>query len=239
MKKSISILLCLMLCLGICAAAGKTEADAYVSAGDTVTMGEWGGEEITWRVLEVKEDGTCVLLSEYGLDARAFHTENTEVAWETCSLRAWLNDTFVQTAFTEAQKSRLVPTVVENPGNAYWGTGAGHTTVDIAYLLSLEEVGRYFNVDPYNDAEARSLICLPTETAVRNGANTLDAGLLEIFQSDSAYTLLPGACIWWLRSPGELGNTAACVIYSGYVGIGGFEVNAAEVCVRPVICARL
>ena len=226
MKKTVALLLVLLMCLSAPLCGVASGSGAY-KVGDTVTFGSWGGEPIEWQIMEVKENGICVLLSVKGLDAKPYNTERKDVTWETCTLRAWLNSEFYETAFSASEKGKIVLSTVENPDNKEYGTKGGNTTKDYVYLLSLDEVGRYFRVDPYpysyNYCRSDALICFPTATAKNNGAST-----------DSA-----GACWWWLRSPGNFRSDAASVGDFGYVYYVGDYVDCTDGCVRPVVCARL
>ena len=53
-----------------------------------------GKEPIEWIVL-AKEKDRALLISKYGLAAQQYNTEWTDETWETCSLRKWLNETFL------------------------------------------------------------------------------------------------------------------------------------------------
>ena len=205
--------------------ASAMEAPAAApQPGEIVTFGTYAGEPIEWQVLEVKEDGTCVLLSVKGLDAKPYNTERKDVTWETCTLRAWLNGEFYETAFSTDEKSRIVLSTVENPDNKVCGTMGGNTTEDYVYLLSLDEVSRYFHVDPYSNDNCQSdaLICFPTAYAKKNGAYTEEAG----------------NCWWWLRSPAGSQHDALNA-YGDKVIRYGYFVDMASGCARPVVCFRL
>ena len=85
-----------------------------LSIGDTVTFGKYeqdityaqdGKEDIEWTVLDIQGD-SYLLISKYGLDAKPFNFQQEEdsenpnyVTWETCSLREWLNNDFLNMAF--------------------------------------------------------------------------------------------------------------------------------------------
>lgn len=233
MKKAIALTMMLLIGLFF-AGCGKTR----LKAGDTVTFGSWGGETIEWQVLEVKEDGSCILLSVKGLDSMPYHAEKESVAWETCTLRTWLNGAFYDMAFSAAEKSRILPITLENPGNEYFSTPGGNTTEDRIFLLSIEEVGRYFSLDPYSFEGCGALICMPGQEALDKNAWTVDEAYANSYSSDYDYPLKAGACWWWLRSPGSEPDCAADVDYDGSVGILGDGVNAEGGCVRPAVCVR-
>ena len=65
-------------------------------------------EPIEWIVLET--DGkSAKLLSRYGLATKAYDEHCFwPVTWENCTLRAWLNNEFLNTAFTEEEQQRLL-----------------------------------------------------------------------------------------------------------------------------------
>ena len=109
---------------GLAENLGRTEATsapqaadwASLSAGDTLFFGayeqdgkaETGPEPIEWIVLD-KNDRGLLLLSQYELACRPYHAgENEQVTWEACALRTWLNDTFLQQAFRQEERSRML-----------------------------------------------------------------------------------------------------------------------------------
>lgn len=115
-----------------------------------------GQEPIEWLVLE--NDGESLfVLSKYVLDGQPYSTaygENTwdayPVTWEHCYLRTWLNSTFLTTAFSTGEQARINTSFVDNtlPEEAYRFsdeplTGGNHT-LDRVYILSYDEVIKYF-----------------------------------------------------------------------------------------------
>jgi len=72
--------------------------DDSIKVGDIVEFGDYQQdpdrtekESIQWRVFDI-DGNNALLVSEYGLDAKPYNSENTDVTWENCTLRAWLND---------------------------------------------------------------------------------------------------------------------------------------------------
>ena len=84
-------------------------------------------EPIEWQILEIKGDKAFVL-SVKGLDARRFNPENSGNSYSISEIRKWLTETFVDTAFTSREKSRIEP----------------DQNRDLVTLLTSEEVERYF-----------------------------------------------------------------------------------------------
>lgn len=82
------------------------EQDGYIIFGVYEQDGDLtnGPEPIEWEVLGTDSNGT-LLVSRYILDCQPYNTEYVDVTWETCSLRAWLNDDFLNTAFTPFEQS--------------------------------------------------------------------------------------------------------------------------------------
>lgn len=156
-------------------------------------------EMIEWLVLDVQGD-KALLLSVDALDAVPFHKNYNPVAWEGSSLRSWLNDTFLETAFDAEEQMLIQTTRVDNSaeqGNEKWGNKDNRATSDKVFLLSCEEINRYF-------PDIQSRICKPTKYAISRGADVrmLNDGVTE-------------AGWWWLRSPGEKANHAAYISFKG------------------------
>ena len=168
-----------------------------------------------------------MLLSKYALDCKPYNKDFADVTWETCTLRTWLNEDFYNAAFSAQEQARIVPVMIENEDNPYYGTTGGRPTTDKVWLLSINEVTNRFTSEKvytyFTDDTSR--MCAPTKYAVAQGA----------YQS-SNYTIDGvGACWWWLRSPGGDSRTAAFVNVDGYVYDCGFSVSNNVNSVRPVV----
>ena len=194
--------------------------------GSWITFGSYeqdnntvnGKEDIEWQVLE-KDGNRILVISRYALDCQQYNTSYTSVTWETCSLRKWLNGTFLNAAFS-AEEQAMIPSVSvsadKNPSNS---TSPGNSTTDQVFLLSITEANKYFSSD-----EARK--CAPTDYA-------------DVWTSDSHKVDGRAACWWWLRSPGGNSNYAACVNSDGPVGDRGSNVNDDLSAVRPAMWIQL
>ena len=105
-------------------------------------------EDIEWIVLDY-EQGKSLLLSRYALDRKAYNDiwGNEKSAWSTSTLFAWLNNDFLNAAFTESEQKVIRMTEFGDSG--YYCTGK-------VFLLSAEEVIRYF-------PEEKERVCIPTK----------------------------------------------------------------------------
>lgn len=201
-----------------------------LNVGDTIVLGAYeqdgngdnGAEPVEWLVLAM-EDGKALLISRYALECRPYNNKSTHLTWEECSLRKWLNGTFLQTAFSEAEQAAILTTQVDNgksQGNPAWKISGGKDTEDRIFLLSYQEAAEYFT-----DAETR--MCAATDHAVGQGAHTSTGSLIDG---------RPG-CWWWLRSPGHSSRDAARVGTDG--NRSNDRVSSDDVCVRPVLWVDL
>ena len=197
----------------------KVEKLKIAKAGDYVFFGAYeqdnntsnGKEDVEWLVLEVK-DGKALVISKYALDCKPYNTIYADVTWETCTLRKWLSNDFLGSAFSTEEKAMIPTVAVSADKNPDYSTNPGNATQDQVFLLSITEVNKYFSSD-----SARQ--CKPTDYAVANGA----------WESDS------GNCWFWLRSPGYIQRLAAYVDSDGDVIERGDSVRYAYYAVRPAL----
>ncbi len=194
---------------------GETKTASFRTVGNIVTIGRYeqdndltnGPEEIEWIVLDVTED-KALLLSKYGLDAKQYHKKYAGITWEECSLRDWLNNEFINEAFSGEEQAAILLTKVDNSseqGYSEWDTDGGNDTQDKIFLLSCAEANKYLDVtyDNNNNLKAR---VVPTPYAIAHGAWTN-------YQWKTADGEDAGR--WWLRSPGRHQYRAAFVYGAG------------------------
>ena len=198
---------------------GSVDTFSEISEGDSIIFGTYeqdnnasnGKEGIEWIVL-AREDEKALLISKYALDCRKYNDKYYFVTWETCSLRSWLNDAFVKTAFTEKERSRIPTVTIKNDANPKYKTEGGRDTRDQIFLLSIEEADQYFSTD-------KERIC----------------GLTEYAKAQGAYGSSQGKCWWWLRSPGNISLYAAIVNNVGSVRSSGTDITYGNDAVRPAL----
>ena len=170
-------------------------------------------EPIKWRVLQ-SENGEAFLLSDVILDKQAYNENDEYITWKESSLRAWLNDKFMNRAFSDEEKEKINITEVVNKDNPVFGTKGGKNTSDKIFLLSLAEVSRKKGGKKYG---------------------LLDDEMKACENSDFSKTV----SWWWLRSPGDDRYCAAVVNSDGWVYGDGSRVNGSNDGVRPALHLNL
>ena len=83
-----------------------------------------------------------LLLSKFILDNQMYYSKNEQVTWETCDLRNWLNNDFINTAFTNQEQMLLLKTEITTPdldaGTIMYSDGS--VVTDRCFILSFEEI---------------------------------------------------------------------------------------------------
>ncbi len=184
-------------------------------------------EPITWRVLEDKK-GFRLLLSENILASGSYcdEADGTRTIggqkifsnnYKHSRVRAWLNETFLKTAFSADEQERIQRTAVDNSARStnpdtrgvLWNGGKNayscEDTSDKIFLLSEREATKSaygFSVyDAYGAGSAR--IRAPTDFAMAQGVRQDAPGRYGGW--------------WWLRSPSySFEDNAYCVTDFGY-----------------------
>jgi hypothetical protein len=181
-----------------------------------------GKEPILWRVLEVNED-SALLLSEHGLICKNINETFDDFTWETCSLRNWLNTSFLDMAFTNLERTAILDSKITTPDSNYWGTKGGNDTVDKVFLLTMQDVMNpaYGFRKGMKPSKTRMLKC--TTYARKKGGYINKTN---------------GNTCWWLRSPALHEKYAAYVFTTGAITATYF-VGRRYDAIRPAIWVDL
>lgn len=217
--------------------------------GDYVTFGHYeqdgdesnGSEPIVWEVLEIEEN-RALLISKYVLDVKPYDG----TTWENCSLRNWLNNEFLNTAFDEAEQLQIPTVKLINPDNSVEEEvlgviEGGNDTQDKAFVLSVRDIFKYYSFDDWNQSTGyyHVLITDATNYARANGVKTgkITKKDYNNYFKEMNYPSDVIGCqgtYYWLRSPGPVG---ACIVTS--TGSAGWECSYMSDCevigVRPAL----
>lgn len=167
-------------------------------------------DDIEWVVLD-RKGNKVLLISKDCLAYQPYNSEEKEITWENCSLRKWLNNTFIKDAFNNDERTMISEEDVKadkNPENP--GKDPGNDTKDKVFVLSASEAERY--------SSESNMMAEATEYAK---ANALSPELSYDF--------------WWLRTVGKLDESVTYVSKSGEVVYRGDSVDSPYNTVRPAI----
>ena len=102
--------------------------------GDVVAFGRY-----TWYVAD-KTDGICTLLCQGAVADMAYNDNKTDITWENCSLRKWLNEDFYNSKFSDGEKASIITTHnTFTEDDSSYGTDCGNDTDDKVYLFTYSE----------------------------------------------------------------------------------------------------
>ena len=188
---------------------------------NSVLFGRYQQEEagepelIEWQVLS-RESNRILLISKYALDCQPYNPIPGSVTWETSYIRKWLNDSFLNNAFSADEQKIIQSTTVTADKNPSFKTDPGKATTDKLFLLSYKEANQYYSSDALRQCEGTPYCC------AQKANNRFDQK-----------THING-CWWWLRSPGFNSMNAGLVIDGSISNVGdlAFLGNTA---VRPAL----
>ena len=176
-----------------------------------------GKEKIEW-IIHAKKNNRVLLISKYVLDCQPYNMSQEDVTWETCTLRKWLNNDFLNTAFNSDEQRLIETTTVVADKNPYYDTNCGNNTLDKVFLLNITDVNRFTSDETKK--------CAPTDYAVEQGLD----------ESSNNMTADEGkTCTWWLHTPGYKSIYASYVSSIGVVNYYGDGVQIMSNGVRPAM----
>ena len=230
MRKEGGLFLALLFCLCLLLSFPVLADQERAQVGDVLSLGTYpqgsGGERepIEWLVLSLEGD-RVLLLSRYGLDVQPYHISQEEVTWEGSTLRGWLNGSFLNDAFTQEERGRIVSVQTDNSAGQGFPFSAleeqtpveENFTQDQVFLLSFLECSELFDALIAQSSGLYELQAIPTPYALKRGA---------LVSADSVGS-------WWLRSPGRTGDCVCC--WDADLSLTEVGVSADGVLVRPAL----
>lgn len=245
--------------------------NGFVISGDrlSVTGGSYeqdgkegnGAEKIEWIVLEDNGD-SLLLLSKKVLDMLPYGNSFDAVTWEQSKVREYLNNDFLNTAFSEEERSIISDYVtvydyveISEAIEASTETKEDGTVVeteakdaeyeavpaisDKVFLLSLEEVEKYFPENVKGDHESRS--ALVSDYAAMQGVFFVNEEGYELFgyKDKGLSEEVIGAGNWWLRDNGGKETEAMDVGATGIIRRTGHDVGSKKDGIRPAILIKI
>ena len=203
------------------------------STGASVTSGSvyyFKVEPIRWRILST--DGETAFILCDSIIANMAYDEGGSNNYKNSDVRAWLNSTFYETAFSELQKDLILTTTVDN---SVYSTGyspnqyACEDTEDKIFLPSYREVtnSEYgFETSSSTDDTARRMQMSDYSRATGAYMST----------GSSIYY---GNGWWWLRSPYDDGSDIARYVVHYACVDGNYYVYDSSFGIVPALQIRL
>ena len=145
-----------------------------------------------------------LIISEHILFKKQFNNKFLETSWETSSIRDYLNNDYFS-SLSKSEQTKVVEVNNQNHGNPIFNTKHLKPTSDKVFLLSFQEVIKYFG-----------------ESASVNDLKKIDDEYNELrvasFPDGSNQW-------WWLRTRGFYGLNTIYVNADGWIYIDGNNVN--------------
>ena len=230
--------------------------DCFVE-GDIVTFGRYPQNEqsmeptpLSWQILEIT-DKAALLLSEYVLEQYTYHDQKEDITWEWSNVRSYLNGFgsahnknginhenkgFIDVAFTAEERKQIKLVTNTNPG--YGETPAGNDTEDRVFLLTNDDIRKYFPNNKSRLASPTPYAIHPPTSSGRKNLRTCE----EACSGDDSCNCKEGTdksdgtsvqmcsnahcvSIWWTRTPGRslshaFGLCLDAILYSSSVQVG-------------------
>ncbi|MDR1136141.1 MAG: DUF6273 domain-containing protein [Clostridiales Family XIII bacterium] len=187
-----------------------------------------------WRVLDKQAD-KALLLAEYIIEKRPYDILGFEDAtWESCTLREYLNNEFFS-EFSRLEQAGILKTRNANPDNQWYKTNGGNRTTDKVFLLSIDELVKYFG-DSGDLASRKGWYWSNNKFELKDGKgycinDRYNYERVAKYGNDWAW--------WWLRSPGLDSSDAAYVDHDGVLYLDGSRVYYENGGVRPALWLNL
>ncbi len=205
--------------------------------GEAITVGTWPQEcpsptPIEWLVVDGEPDQGYLLLSRWVLDCQRYNEDLRETTWRESSLRKWLCDEFLTTAFTDEEYGRIQLTHCGNNGPATPDTS------DRVFLLSVDEIRSLTNAGVGEGLDRRT-VATPFAVEQRESGRRLYVYDKSVEKDYIDVDGVSRGCSWWWtrsqpKAESGTSTTAAFVGPRGDVKTYG-KVNIARYGVRPAI----
>ena len=171
-------------------------------------------EPISWTIItEDTSAKKALVFCDMIIDAQAYDVDGNADYYDS-SIRKWLNDVFINTAFDEMQRGVILTTLVDNtdtniadyPSGTNATVNNGTNSEDKLFLLSMAEL-KNGTADKYNylgdDYTFSNVLRMKTPTAY---AESQGAYSDEVYNASND-TNSTAEGWWWTRTPSSEGNS--------------------------------
>jgi hypothetical protein len=215
----------------------KKLLDSLLTNVETIKFGPF-----EWRVLE-RKGNTALLITEGIVEKGPYHTAKEGTTWENSAVRGFLNGKFLD-KFDPNDRAKIIEVTNQNPDNPWYKTKSasisipgvtahdskgGNPTKDKIFLLSTEEVCRYFGDSTARLKDKGFTQLGGGKTQLGPGQKLSDLSLISDANDSNRIAIMKDQAFgWWLRSPGEADALAAFITAKGSVNITGKTIFAAS-----------
>ena len=177
-------------------------------------------QPIEWIVLEYNSKAQkALIITKYAIDSEGFANcpifgRGYETSWKESYLREWLNNDFLSDSFNDKERSRIL--------SGYTPSGKRNCprTIDKVFLLSLDEVKKYFP----NKHSAASLLPMVDDLTATGSA-------------DHPINITYYPAFWWTRTVSHKKYLIKVVDPEGE--FCDFDSNSDETGVRPAMWIKI
>ncbi len=176
-------------------------------------------QPLTWKILE-ERNGKAWIITDRCIDAQAYRTVVWENSYVKSSIRKWLNNDFITTAFGKEEQATICAEIVTNnmeEEDVCDGDKKGSDTFDLIHLLSVEEADGLIAKGERQSTATDYAICQGINVNPENGNSP-----------------------WWLRSPYySIESWAQVVGVFDFFDFCTGEVGNTDTGVRPALWLKL
>ena len=210
---------------------------ANLRLGEIITFGDYD-----WRVLDI-QNSSALIISNNILDIQAYfldweYAETNGLTWADSDIRAYLNNELFN-RFSQSDRERINTVTNQNKNNQWFDTEGGLDTQDNIFLLSLDEVVKYFGDSGLlsNGSQNRFLNEYWIDDQYNDNRIAYHIGGIYISMWDGVEeTVSEGTpWEWWLRSPGWSSGDTAYIERDGGICLGVGDLDNQDFGVRPAL----
>ncbi len=177
-----------------------------MNIGSTISFGNY-----QWNVLDIKEN-KVLLITEQIIEQRDYHDKKEAITWEQSEIRHYLNNSFID-RFNSTDTERILTTENKNADNPWYKSSGGNNTNDRVFLLSLDEVVRFY----FGDSSRLLDNPKPNQRYWFDRKDENNIKRIALFMDSHWW--------WWTRTPGKNNKVAVYVHGDGNIGIQGNGIS--------------
>lgn len=208
----------------------KVKINETIERGRTVCFGKYANPEFSdpetlhWDVVDVREDKALLVSSEI-LAVSKYCLYQDDISWKNSMVRRFLNEEFLENAFTEQERDAILTTRIPTSDNPDYCVRTEEGTEDKIFILSVEEVLKYLNPDKPEDIERKEHEFYGEEQRwyKMNTAFVDKEPSMDVYYEKDLDLL--ESCPWWLRTPGKENTYISTIDCAARVDVCGEEVE--------------